>query len=252
MTLFIVKILNTVYLLLIIVVDNFFPFQMIDFKMFTRLFLRLRLYIESVRLMSPKEKCLYVQGCATVLARLVGCEVTDPNFKPYLLTFCSGILMIDLFGLCIYTITYYANRSDYMKCLEAFCLMGALIPVIFIKKKSYLYLYVNNLQTFKNWWTLVSRKHFPPKSFDIDLQKKTGICAWFLLFGVQWKTICISTPWCFGGQFLLTNASDKPIFLSSWRSDILIADRTIWGILVNFSVDILMFLDYLSLICGTT
>lgn len=91
---------------------------MVDFKRFFRPFLRLQLYIEAIRLMNPKEKCLFVQDWATFLAGLVGCDVTNSAYKPYWYTLLPGLVILDVFVLGIYTITYYVKRDDYMKCLQ--------------------------------------------------------------------------------------------------------------------------------------
>lgn len=130
---------------------QFQKFKMFDFKLFLRPFSRLHLYIEiRVRLMNPKEKCLYVQDWATLLAGLVGCEVTNPNYKPYWFTLFPGLIILDFLVFGMYTIAHHVKMKDYIKCFQVVCIMGSIIPVTFKWLLHYTYItYITYLQIKK-------------------------------------------------------------------------------------------------------
>lgn len=90
---------------------------------------RIRLFIDSIRSKSPRDKCFMVEYWATFLASLVGCEVTDPNYKPYWKSLIPLLCLIDGGSLLIYTLIFQLIRKDYMKCLEVLCLIGVIVPV---------------------------------------------------------------------------------------------------------------------------
>lgn len=68
---------------------------------------------------------------ATFLAALVGCDVTNPAYKPYWYTLLPAVVILDILVFGIYTIHYYVESEDYMKCLQVLCIAGVVVPVIF-------------------------------------------------------------------------------------------------------------------------
>lgn len=90
---------------------------------------RIDAFIESIWAKSPRDKTLLAQWWVTILGRLVGCEVSDRNYKPYWLSLLPGLVVADYFIFLIYTIFYYGQRQEYIKCLSAISIIGVVAPV---------------------------------------------------------------------------------------------------------------------------
>lgn len=78
---------------------------------------------------SPKDKCLFVQEWTNVLLRVFGIPILDIGYEPYWRSGYFGLIIGEALLLGVYTINYYAKKSDYMRCIPVLCLAGIAVPV---------------------------------------------------------------------------------------------------------------------------
>lgn len=90
---------------------------------------RIDAFIASIWAKSPKDKSLFIQLWVTVLGRFIGCGVTDRNYKPYWLSLLPGLVVAEYFIFLVYSVVYYSQREEYIKCLSAISIVGVVVPV---------------------------------------------------------------------------------------------------------------------------
>lgn len=78
---------------------------------------------------TPKEKNRYIQQWGTFFLGKLGCAVTDPKFKIYWYSFCPLYILCNYIGLATYTIAYYIQHEEYMKCFQTLSVLGVAVPV---------------------------------------------------------------------------------------------------------------------------
>lgn len=87
-------------------------------------------FLESIWAKSPQNKCLFVQHWVTILGRLIGCEVTERNYKPHWWSYMPWVFITEYFLLLMYSVVYYGRKHDYIKCLSVICFVGVVAPVL--------------------------------------------------------------------------------------------------------------------------
>lgn len=78
---------------------------------------------------TPKDKCLFVQEWANILLRVFGIPILDNGYAPYWRSGYFGLIIGEALLLEVFTIVYYARKSDLMRCIPVLCITGIAVPV---------------------------------------------------------------------------------------------------------------------------
>lgn len=82
---------------------------------------------ENFLLKNPYQKWSMVRSAATFFLKMVGCHVTDPNYKKTIVTGIPVYFGISFFVLLFYTIYYYRHKP--LKALEPTPMISIMFPV---------------------------------------------------------------------------------------------------------------------------
>lgn len=85
-------------------------------------------YKEELRTI-PKSKALLIQRCASFFGIALGVNIWDKNYKPNLLTYFLGMIMLDYFVTTSYSWYYYWRQKNYVETLTVICIHGIVVPV---------------------------------------------------------------------------------------------------------------------------
>lgn len=84
---------------------------------------------------SPKEKWQFLSDIPDVLLKIFGIRILS-DCRVYWLSFLPSLLVLNYFGLSIYSLIYYARDGRFIFGTRCLCGIGIVSTVIFFEKKN--------------------------------------------------------------------------------------------------------------------
>lgn len=82
---------------------------------------------ERISMLSPERKFDLIHNITTMFLKIVGCSVTERNFKKSILTGVAGYIILNIYVLSAHSTYYY--KHDFTLAVESIVVIGLTIPV---------------------------------------------------------------------------------------------------------------------------